>query len=304
MDDEDEVCDTSLIKDELDHLDNRGLPVPPPPQLLMALRYYRTRNIQLVTGDLRGFSHPTVSRCIRRVSIALASRLNDFVRFPETQQEQHYHIQLFYNIRGMPGVAEIFRCRKGYFAINVLAVVGPRGEFMHTDVRNRGSVHDQTCSDRSALRIILEDGYVEGNFLGDNGYASLRYSLVPFERPLNAFERANNAAHIPTRIVIERNFGRWKKKFQCLKSTMLTRLNNTTLKNLGESRQDRKPSSNISTVPKLAADRVLWNIHIELDYPRVIPQDFRIQNEALLEPAPLCMSGLEYRLQVLMKRFM
>ncbi|KAJ8666577.1 hypothetical protein QAD02_008239 [Eretmocerus hayati] len=222
-----------LIRVRLDRWNNRGLPVPPQLQVLMGLRFYRTGNIQQVTGDLRVFSQPTVSRCIRRVSIALALLLNELVGFPETQQEQHHNIQLFYNIRGRPGVgalidgvlipigspggeiAEIFRCRKGYFAKNVLAAVGPRGESLHVDVRNPGSVHDQTCLDRSALRRIFEDGIVEGNLLGDNGYASHPYLLVPFERPLNAFEKAYNAAHIPTRCVIEKTFGRWKKKFHC-----------------------------------------------------------------------------------------
>ncbi|KAJ8678452.1 hypothetical protein QAD02_014239 [Eretmocerus hayati] len=164
-----------LIRVRLDHWNNRGLPVPPQLHVLMGLRFYRT-----VTGDLRGLSQPTVSRCIRRVCIALASLLNEFVGFAETQQEQHHNIQLFHNIRGMPGVgalidgvlipigspggeiAEIFRCRKGYFAIYVLAAVGPRGEFLHVDVRNPGLVHDQTCLDRSALRRIFEDGLVEG----------------------------------------------------------------------------------------------------------------------------------------------
>ncbi|KAJ8678450.1 hypothetical protein QAD02_014237 [Eretmocerus hayati] len=73
-----------------------------------------------------------------------------------------------WNNRGLPVPAQLQVLmglrfyRTGYFAIDVLAAVGLRGEFLHVDVRNPGLVHDQTCLDRSALRRIFEDGLVEG----------------------------------------------------------------------------------------------------------------------------------------------
>ncbi|XP_071581600.1 putative nuclease HARBI1 [Temnothorax nylanderi] len=62
-----------LVSDQLRRLNNRGLPISPLMQLLIALRFYATSSFQIVNGDLRGYSQASVSRVVARVSRILAS---------------------------------------------------------------------------------------------------------------------------------------------------------------------------------------------------------------------------------------
>lgn len=95
-------------------------------------------DFQAVTGDLRNFSQAIVCRCIKVISIALAEKLHNYVKFPTTIDDQRKNIYKFYQIAKFPNVAgcidgtlikiacpakqigEIFRCRKGFFALNIL----------------------------------------------------------------------------------------------------------------------------------------------------------------------------------------
>ena len=52
---------------------NRGRPLSPRTQLLVALRYYATGSFQIVHGDLQGVSQPSASRIVRSVLGALPS---------------------------------------------------------------------------------------------------------------------------------------------------------------------------------------------------------------------------------------
>lgn len=87
---------------------------------------------------MRGFSQSTANRCIRRVSRALASQLHNYVHFPRTEDEQVRNIRMYYEVANLPNVAacingslikigspggaiaELFRGRKGFFALNML----------------------------------------------------------------------------------------------------------------------------------------------------------------------------------------
>lgn len=50
------------IEKEIKHLDNRGSPLRPDQQLLIALRYFASGSFQVVAGDLNGVSVATVCR--------------------------------------------------------------------------------------------------------------------------------------------------------------------------------------------------------------------------------------------------
>ncbi|KAJ8677029.1 hypothetical protein QAD02_012816 [Eretmocerus hayati] len=291
-----------LIEDKLQWENNRGLPVPPPIQVVISLRYYATGHFQREVGDLHGFSQSTVCRVIHRVSIALAELLHEFVHFPRTRLEQLFNIQEFYNRGGVPGVAgvidgvhieiispgksigEIFRNRKGYFSINVLVVVDNRGRILHIDVRNPGSVHDSTCVDRSGLNIIFIEHRVEGNLVGDNGFANLPYLLTAFDKPTDEAQKLYNKCIILTRNVVERIFGGWKQKFQCLKGIILYYIDNT--------------------ISIICATAVLWNIHIDLKLP--IGEDLQnvvFEEAAFTVPARPGSNGLRYRLEFVQRHF-
>lgn len=115
----------------------RGHPVPPLLQLLIALRFYGAGTFQVVTGDLVNVSQASVSRINERMSRMIADTLfPQLVKLPNAT-EAAVVMEEFYAIAGFPGVsgcidcthvpmknpggedAEVFRNRKGYFSINV-----------------------------------------------------------------------------------------------------------------------------------------------------------------------------------------
>ncbi|XP_049269088.1 putative nuclease HARBI1 [Rhipicephalus sanguineus] len=115
----------------------RGHPIPPLLQLLIALRFYGAGTFQVVTGDLVNVSQASVSRINERLSRMIADTLfPQLVKLPNAT-EAAVVMEEIYAIAGFPGVsgcidcthvpmknpggedAEVFRDRKGYFSINV-----------------------------------------------------------------------------------------------------------------------------------------------------------------------------------------
>lgn len=56
-------------------------------QLLIAVRYYATSAFQSAVGDMCSVSRPSVTRIIRRVSLALSSLHRDIIKMPSTEEE-------------------------------------------------------------------------------------------------------------------------------------------------------------------------------------------------------------------------
>uniref|UniRef100_A0A6P7GFM2 Nuclease HARBI1 n=1 Tax=Diabrotica virgifera virgifera TaxID=50390 RepID=A0A6P7GFM2_DIAVI len=91
-------------------INRRGLPFPPILCLLVALRFYATGNFQIATGDIRGFSQRTVSRCIFKISRLLAQLLPTYIKFPEGLENQRKNQRLFYDIANFPKVTGCIDC--------------------------------------------------------------------------------------------------------------------------------------------------------------------------------------------------
>ncbi|XP_050517180.1 putative nuclease HARBI1 [Diabrotica virgifera virgifera] len=223
-----------VIYDEMVKINRRGLPFPPILCLLVALRFYATGNFQIVTGDLRGFSQPTVSRCIFKISRLLAQLLPTYIKFPEGLENQRKNQRLFYAIANFPKVtgcidcthipikspggnmAEVYRNRKRYFSINVQVVGGPNLEIFDVVARWPGREHDSMIFNNSSVKHRFENGSLTGFLLGDSGYACLPYLMTPLLNPGIEQEVRYNRSHIRTRNTVERLFGLWKKRFCCL----------------------------------------------------------------------------------------
>ncbi|KAJ8909632.1 hypothetical protein NQ315_007340 [Exocentrus adspersus] len=149
-----------IIFEDLIKLNNRELPIPPLLQLLMALRFYATNSFQAVHGDMREFHQYSVCRLVKKVSIAFARRLGQYVKFLTTNNGARDNIRRFYNKAHFPNVsgcidgthipivppdannAELYRNRHGRFSLNVQVVAGPRMEILDIVVRHPGSSHD------------------------------------------------------------------------------------------------------------------------------------------------------------------
>ncbi|KAK8766863.1 hypothetical protein V5799_006354 [Amblyomma americanum] len=220
--------------------DERGLPVPPLLQLLVALRFYGAGTFQIVTGDLVNVSQPTVSRIIARISHMIAETLfAELVKFPSAAEAPGV-MEEFYAVAKFPGVtgcidcthipikspggndAEVFRNRKGYFSINVQAITGPKLQFLDLVASWPGSAHDSRIFDNSRARVQYEQGDIPGILLGDMGYACRPYLMTPLRDDVlpGSPQYKYNKSQIRTRCSIERTFGVWKRRFPCLDMTL------------------------------------------------------------------------------------
>ncbi|MEW8547525.1 MAG: hypothetical protein AB2693_28800, partial [Candidatus Thiodiazotropha sp.] len=97
------------VEDMLKVQTNRGLPVPPLLQFLGTLRFYATGSFQSVIGDLFKVSQPAMSRIIKRVSTAIASRHHEVIKFPD-RDSLFSEKQKFMDIGGIPGVIGAIDC--------------------------------------------------------------------------------------------------------------------------------------------------------------------------------------------------
>ena len=61
-----------------------------------------------ITGDtIAGADKSTVSVIVRRVTLAIARKLNDFVKFPQAQQEKDEIKEGFYELGCFPCVLDV-----------------------------------------------------------------------------------------------------------------------------------------------------------------------------------------------------
>lgn len=204
-------------------------------QLLLCLRFYATGCTQLAAGDFSGVSISTAHRIVHKVSRVLADLYQEYIYFPRNAQEKSDTQMGFYRIARFPKVigavdcthikirspggehAEYFRNRKGYFSLNVQAIVNANLEFTNLVARWPGSAHDQTIFDQSVIRAQLENDYFgDGIILADSGYSDRKFCMTPLDHPATREQRLYNEAQIRTRNPVERIFGVWKRRFPVL----------------------------------------------------------------------------------------
>lgn len=216
-------------------------------QLLICLRFFATGSFQQVLGDLVNIHKSIVCRIVQKVTRKLADLSSAYIKMPD-RQELRRVAEDFYEIAGFPRVAgaldcthikivsrggslaELYRCRKGYFSINVQAVCDASLKIRDLIVRWPGSVHDSTIFNNSHLCADFERGkYSPYHLLGDSGYFNKNYLLTPFLNPQNSAEEAYNKSHISTRNTVERCFGVLKRRCPCLEKGITLKKTSTIL---------------------------------------------------------------------------
>jgi hypothetical protein len=114
-------------------------------QVLITLRFLASGSFQQVTGDtVASLDKSSVCRIIRRVTVALSRNIDQFVKFPDTQEERDAIKQGLYEIANFPcaiGVIDAshiriiapsdnewdFVNRKRYHSINVQGICDHKG---------------------------------------------------------------------------------------------------------------------------------------------------------------------------------
>ena len=109
------------------------------------MRFLATGSFLQVVGDaIAGADKSTVSRIVRRVTLAIARKLDDFVKFPQSRQEKDKIKQGFYDLAGFPCVIGCvdgshvriiapsenecnFVNRKGYHSMNIQGICDHKG---------------------------------------------------------------------------------------------------------------------------------------------------------------------------------
>lgn len=233
------------IEKEIKHLDNRGSPLRPDQQLLIALRYFASGSFQVVAGDLNGVSVATVCRTIQAVAVALVKQKNREIVFP-TESELPSVMQKFSNLSkdNFPGIigaidcthipivcpnsndGHVFYNRKSFYSINCQVICDGNMMIRNIVARWPGSTHDSRIFDNCSIKQYLHQGHINGYLVGDSGYPCLPYLMTPFLNPQTPGERRYNRAHCRARNIIERLFGVWKR-FPCIGSCLRTKLPNT-----------------------------------------------------------------------------
>ncbi|KAK3866822.1 hypothetical protein Pcinc_027669 [Petrolisthes cinctipes] len=227
-----------------DSHDRRGLRIAPRQQLLVTLRYLASGGLQLTTADTAEMSQTSASRCIVRVTSALAEIAPLYIKFPEPSEEEAV-MKEFSQIAGMPGCigcidgilipirnpggmdSELYRCHKDFHAINIMAVCSASLMFTALVGNWPGSAHDSRIFNESVLCHQLQQGHYQGYLLGDSAYPCRRYIQTPISSPSTDKERNYNASHLKTWSCIERAFSILKSRFAVLTTPIRTEMATT-----------------------------------------------------------------------------
>lgn len=181
----------------------------------MMREFYRIRSMPTVIGCI-DCTHIKIRKCGGDAAQYYINRkgfysLNVQVfSYPITLLENY--IIFFYRIKMLFGLLQV-TCDSHLRIRDIVA-------------RWRGSTHDARIFNESSLKERFETGSFRGRLLGDSGYKLEPYLFTPILRPRNRSEEKYNEAHIATRNTVERCFGVWKQRFQCLLFGMTCKLPN------------------------------------------------------------------------------
>ena len=135
-----------LLADEISPSTRRSHSLSAEEQVLITLRFLASGSFLEVIGDTFGsYDKSTVSRVVRRVTQALAAKVNDFIKFPATRAERNEIKQGMFKVGGFPCTIGCidgthvrikspsqnesdYVNRKGFHSINVQAICNHEGK--------------------------------------------------------------------------------------------------------------------------------------------------------------------------------
>ncbi len=135
------------IRTTVKHDSDRNAAVPPVLQLLVALRFYATGCFQRVDGDLFGLHNSTVCRIVSRVSRAIVSLKNQYIRFTPTGETAAG----FHRRAGFPGVLGVVNCTH----IPIQNTGGVNGELFHNCKGYCSNNGQMVCDEKSEITNIV-----------------------------------------------------------------------------------------------------------------------------------------------------
>eukprot|EP00112_Aurelia_sp_Birch-Aquarium-sp1_P002200 Seg1236.9 transcript_id=Seg1236.9/GoldUCD/mRNA.D3Y31 product="Protein ALP1-like" protein_id=Seg1236.9/GoldUCD/D3Y31 len=247
----DKLCD--ILRPHIQRqVTNMRRPVAVEAQVALALYFLSDGGRMQKTANAFGLASCTVSRIVKRVTRAITSKMKDFLKMPETEEEVKESAANFFKEWGFPqciGAVDgthipikrpnenpiDYMNRKGFFSLNVQACVDYRYCFFDVNIKWPGSVHDARVFGNSQINDLLRNGtiprcpkvIVEGEqavpicILGDPAYPLLPYLMKEFAKGGNTEQEQFFGYRLSSaRMVVECAFGRLKARFGILKRAM------------------------------------------------------------------------------------
>ncbi|XP_061117889.1 putative nuclease HARBI1 [Conger conger] len=222
----------NLLEPHISHVTHRGFALTSLQTLCIALRFFANGSFLYNIGDAEHISKATVSRCIRRVSLALKQFLHIFVVFPGHKSEKTIKEE-FYRIAGFPGVCGSitgthipirspavnggdYMNRKSFHSIHVQIISDASHLITNVEAKWPGSVSKSRIFRESNLFHKYEEGQFDGILLGDRGYPCLPFLMTPYPSPEAGPQTNFNLAHSRTRAGVGTTLGILKARFECL----------------------------------------------------------------------------------------
>ncbi|KAJ8945877.1 hypothetical protein NQ318_002717 [Aromia moschata] len=209
-----------LIEHQIKSQTDRNNAISPAAKLLLTLRFYATGCMLITAGDFIGVSKASACYIVTKVTEAIASLRERYIKFPGTQFPQVIGVIDCTHVRIMSSggnEAERYRNRKGFFSWNVQTICDARLRIIDIVARWPGSSHDQTIYNNSRVKGTLQDNeFGNSIILGDSGYANTNYLITPLDHPNIPAEVLFNESHVRTRNCVERSYGVWKRRFPVL----------------------------------------------------------------------------------------
>ncbi|XP_041707290.1 putative nuclease HARBI1 [Coregonus clupeaformis] len=212
----------------------RSYPLTVMQTLCIGLHFFACGEFMHAVGDAENLSKSTVCRAIRRVYLALARILPDFVKFPGHCSQQEVK-DSFYRIAGLPNVIGVVDCthipikvpsgpeasdytnQRSFHSINVQMVCDSQCLITNIEAKWPGSVNDFHILQKSTLYHQFQQGIFDGWLVADNEYPCLPFMMTPYLNPKPGAESCFNEALYETRACIKTTFTTLRARFGCLK---------------------------------------------------------------------------------------
>lgn len=217
--------------------------IPLTVQFCSTLNFYASGSYQRRVG-VDGFamiSQSVVSRCVRSISLAIATKMmDDFIRFPQTLEEVkvlHDELQNHSEFPGAFGIVDgshialsalpkeiefAFMNRKGFHSVNTQFVVDIKYRILSVNARYPGSTHDalvwRSSLVNSCLKRMADHNGESWEYymLADHGYPLQPWLLKPYDSCETWAEMTFNSRLRKLRSLVERVIGLLKGRFRCL----------------------------------------------------------------------------------------
>ena len=206
-------------------------------KLLITMNYLGTGAAENTLAAVHGHSQASISRILTEMVHKISMLSKDWIKLP-TDEERKVSQAHFKTVANFPQVWALmdgthiqvqvkkygqdrYFSRKGDTTINVQATIDHKCRFIDIDAGWPGSVQDSRVFNSSNLYSMCRN--VPGFILADKGYPCKKFLLTPLKKPrsrqFTSAELKYNNSHGKTRSLIERTFGRWKRKFIVLTKT-------------------------------------------------------------------------------------